>query len=135
MVIRQAFLEVETESIILNVQKDAPEVFADPLLEKVFYHLFKYSYKYGETVTRIEVNFNYTSTGLIIAVVDNGIGILPENKTHLFEWRSGNEKTPGLFLAQKILSSTGIEIRETGEFRKGIQFEIIVPIEGFRRGS
>ena len=108
-VIRQAFLEVETESIILNVQKDAPEVFADPLLEKVFYHLFKYSYKYGETVTRIEVNFSYTSTGLIITVTDNGIGILPENKTHLFEWRSGNEKTPGLFLAQKILSSTGID--------------------------
>ena len=134
-VIRQAFLEVETESISLNVHEDAPEVFADPLFEKVFYHIFKYSYKYGETVSRIEVNFSYTSTGLIITVTDNGIGISPENKTHLFEWRSGNEKTPGLFLAQKILSSTGITIRETGEFRKGIRFEIIVPVEGFRRIS
>jgi PAS domain S-box-containing protein len=134
-VIRQAFLEVETESIILNVHQDAPEVFADPLFYKVFYHLFKYCYKYGETVSRIEVNFSYTSTELIIIVTDNGIGISPENKTHLFEWRSGNEKTPGLFLAQKILSSTGITIRETGEFRKGIRFEIIVPVEGFRRIS
>jgi PAS domain S-box-containing protein len=134
-VIRQAFLEVETESIILNVHQDAPEVFADPLFEKVFYHLFKYSYKYGETVSRIEVNFSYTPTGLIITVTDNGIGISVENKTHLFEWRSGNEKTPGLFLAQKILSSTGITIGECGEFGKGIRFEIIVPIEGFRRVS
>jgi PAS domain S-box-containing protein len=135
VVIRQAFLEAETESIILNVHQDAPEVFADPLFEKVFYHLFKYSYKYGETVSRIEVNFTYTPTGLIITVTDNGIGISAENKTHLFEWRSGNEKTPGLILAQKILSSTGITIRETGEFRNGIRFEIIVPVEGFRRVS
>jgi signal transduction histidine kinase len=71
-------------------------------------------------------------TELIITVADNGIGILPENKGHLFEWRSGNEKTLGLFLAQKILASTGITIRETGEFKKGTRFEIIVPMDGFQ---
>ena len=134
-VIRRAFLEVETESIILNIQQDSPDVFADPLFEKVFYHLFNYSYKYGEKVSRIEVSFYYTTTGLIITVADNGIGISPENKAHLFEWRSGNEKTIGLFLAQKILASTGITIRETGEFSKGTQFEIIVPMNGFQTGS
>ena len=133
-VVRRAFLEVETESIILNIQQDSPEVFADPLFEKVFYHIINYSYKYGEKVTRIEVSFDYTPTELIITVADNGIGISPENKTHLFEWRSGNEKTLGLFLAQKILASTGITIRETGEYKKGIRFEIIVPIDGFQTG-
>jgi len=133
-VVRRAFLEVETESIILNIQQDSPEVFADPLFEKVFYHIINYSYKYGEKVTRIEVSFDYTPTALIITVADNGIGISPENKTHLFEWRSGNEKTLGLFLAQKILASTGITIRETGEYKKGIRFEIIVPIDGFQTG-
>jgi PAS domain S-box-containing protein len=134
-VIRRAFLEVETESIILNIEQDSPDVFADPLFEKVFYHLFNYSYKYGEKVTRIEVSFHKTMTELIIAVADNGIGISPENKVHLFEWRSGNEKTLGLFLAQKILASTGITIRETGEYKKGIRFEIIVPMDGFQPGS
>jgi len=74
-------------------------------------------------------------TELIITVADNGIGILPENKVHLFEWRSGNEKTLGLFLAQKILASTGITIRETGEFKKGTRFEIIVPMDGFQTES
>ena len=133
-VVRRAFLEVETESIILNIQQDSPEVFADPLFEKVFYHIINYSYKYGEKVTRIEVSFDYTPTELIITVADNGIGISPDNKAHLFEWRSGNEKTLGLFLAQKILASTGITIRETGEYKKGIRFEIIVPIDGFQTG-
>jgi PAS domain S-box-containing protein len=134
-VIRRAFLEVETQSIILNIQQDSPDVFADPLFEKVFYHLFNYSYKYGEKVTRIEVSFHNTATELIITVADNGIGISPENKAHLFEWRSGNEKTLGLFLAQKILASTDIMIRETGEFKKGIRFEIIVPMNGFQTRS
>ena len=134
-VIRRAFLEVETESIILNIEQDSPDVFADPLFEKVFYHLFNYSYKYGERVTRIEVTFHYTSTDLIITVADNGIGISPENKVHLFEWRSGNEKTLGLFLAQKILASTGMTIREIGEYKKGTWFEIIVPVEDFRHGT
>jgi len=134
-VIRRALLEVETESIILNIQQDSPDVFADPLFEKVFYHIFNYSYKYGEKVTRIEVSFHYTMTELIITVADNGIGISPENKGHLFEWRSGNEKTLGLILAQKILASTGITIRETGEFKKGARFEILVPMDGFQTGS
>jgi PAS domain S-box-containing protein len=134
-VIRRAFLEVETESIILNIEQDSPDVFADPLFEKVFYHLFNYSYKYGEKVTRIEVSFHYTMTELIITVADDGIGISPENKVHLFEWRSGNEKTLGLFLAQKILASTGITIRETGEYKKGALFEIIVPTDGFQSAS
>ena len=134
-VVRRAFLEVETESIILNIQQDSPEVFADPLFEKVFYHIINYSYKYGEKVTRIEVSFDYTPTALIITVADNGIGISPDNKAHLFEWRSGNEKTLGLFLAQKILASTGITIRESGEYKKGTRFEIIVPADGFQTGS
>ena len=134
-VIHRAFLEVETESIILNIPQDSPDIFADPLFEKVFYHLFYYSYKYGEKVTRIEVSFQYKTTELIITVADNGIGISPENKAHLFEWRSGNEKTLGLFLAQKILASTGMMIREIGEFKKGIRFEIIVPVDGFQTGS
>jgi signal transduction histidine kinase len=135
MIIRRAFLEVETESIILNIEQDSPDVFADPLFDKVFYHLFNYSYKYGEKVTRIEVSFQYTATELIIIVADNGIGISPENKAHLFEWRSGNEKTLGLFLAQKILASTGVTMRETGEYKKGTRFEIIVPMDGFQSGS
>jgi len=134
-IMRRAFLEVETESIILNIEQDSPDVFADPLFEKVFYHLFNYSYKYGQKASHIEVTFQYTTTELIITVADNGIGISPENKAHLFEWRSGNEKTAGLFLAQKILASTGITIRETGEFKKGTRFEIIVPTDGFQTGS
>jgi PAS domain S-box-containing protein len=134
-VIHHAFLEVETDSVSLNVQQKDLEVYADPLFEKVFYLLFNFSYKYGEKVTRIDVTYEFSSSGLIIVVSDNGVGIGPETKSQLFEWRPGNEKTQGLFLAQRILESTGLSIRETGEFAKGARFEIVVPPEAFRTGS
>ncbi len=134
-VIHRAFLEVEADTVKLNIQEDNFDVFADPLFEKAFYLLFNFAHNYGEKVTRIDVYYLCTSTELIITIADNGTGISPENKPHLFEWRAGNEKTLGLFLAQKILSSTGITIRETGEFKKGTRFEIIVPKDIFRTGS
>ncbi len=134
-VIHHAFLDIETDSITLHIQQDDYEVFADPLFEKVFYLLFDFSHRFGEKVTRIDISYSYTPAELIIAVSDNGIGIVPETKDQIFEWKPGNDKNAGLHLAQKILSSTGLSIRETGEFRKGARFEIIVPKDAFRNGS
>jgi PAS domain S-box-containing protein len=133
--IHHAFLDIETDSITLNVQQDDFEVFADPLFEKVFYLLFDFAHRFGEKVTRIDISYAITPEELIIIVSDNGIGIVPETKDQLFAWRPGNDKSAGLHLAQKILSGTGLSIRETGEFRKGARFEIIVPKEAFRSGS
>ena len=134
-VIHHAFLDIETDSITLNVQQDEIVVFADPLFEKVFYLLFNFAHRFGEKVTRIDISYSFTPEELIIVVSDNGIGIVPETKDQLFEWRPGNDKNAGLHLAQKILSSTGLSIRETGEFRKGARFEIIVPKDAFHFGS
>jgi len=134
-VIHRAFFELQADAISLELPQDTIEVLADPIFEKVFFHIFNYVYKYGEKVTRIVISYQYTSTGLILAVADNGIGISPEDKTHLFARSSGNEKTLGLFLAQKILEITGLTIRESGEYKKGARFEIIIPMDGFRTGS
>ena len=134
-VVHRAFLEVEADTVSLNIKEDNFDVYADPLFEKAFYLLFNYIHQYGEKVTKIDVSNFCTGAELIITIADNGTGISPENKPKLFEWRAGNEKTLGLFLAQKILSSTGITIRETGEFKKGTRFEIIVPKDIFRTGS
>ena len=134
-VIHRAFFELHTDAITLDIPQDTIDIYADPLLEKVFFHLFNYAYKYGEKVTRIEVSYQYTTTGLILAITDNGIGISPDEKPRLFVQSSGNEKALGLFLAQTILEITGLTIRESGEYKKGARFEIIIPMEGFRTGS
>lgn len=134
-VINQAFSEVQRGTVVLDLPGDTLDVFADPLLEKVFFHLFSYALKYGENVTRIDVSYQYKTTGLVLSVADNGAGISPENKAFLFVPGSGNEKALGLFLAQKILEITGLTIRESGEYKKGARFEIIIPTDRFRTES
>ena len=134
-VIHRAFFELHADAITVDIPQDTIDIYADPLFEKVFFHLFNYVLKYGEKVTRIEVSYQYTTTGLILAITDNGIGISPEDKPQLFVRSSVNEKALGLFLAQKILEITGLTIRESGEYKKGTRFEISIPMEGFRTGS
>ncbi|MDD1695957.1 MAG: hybrid sensor histidine kinase/response regulator [Methanoregula sp.] len=131
-VIRQAFLELQHEGITLRLPEDTTEIFADPLFEKVFFHLFSYSEKYSEGVTCIIVSYQKDSTGLIISVSDNGTGISSKERMHLFDKKPVKDTVPGLFLAEKILEVTGMSIHETGKENEGLQFKIVVPPDGFR---
>ncbi len=67
-----------------------------------------------------------------ITVADNGMGISPEDKPHLFERGFGKNTGLGLFPSREILSITGISISETGIPGKGAQFEIAIPEGAFR---
>jgi DNA-binding response OmpR family regulator len=134
-VIRQAFLELQSDTLTLELPKDAIEVFADPILDKVFFHLFTYTEKYGNAVTRITVSYGQTAHGLIIFVSDNGVGISPADRHLLFDKKPGKERLPGPFLAERILEVTGMSIRETGDEKDGMLFEIVVPYEVFRQGK
>jgi signal transduction histidine kinase len=60
------------------------------------------------------------------------VGISAEDKQKLFRKGFGRHTGLGLFLTREILAITGIGILENGEPGKGVQFEIIVPEEGFR---
>ena len=133
-VIRHAFLELQSGSLTLDIPEDAIEVFADPIFEKVFFHLFTYVDKYGQAVTRIMVSYHPTEAGLVISLSDNGVGISPKDRKLIFDRKPGNEKIPGPFLAERILELTGMTIRESGKEKDGLRFEIIVPPEGFRSG-
>jgi CheY-like chemotaxis protein len=134
-VIRQAFLELQADTLTLDLPKDAIEVYADPIFDKVFFHLFYYAYKYGRSITRITVSYAMTANGLIITISDNGGGISPEDKKLLFDKKPGSEKVPGPFLAERILEVTGMTIRENGGENEGLRFEIVVRPDGFRPGK
>jgi hypothetical protein len=60
----------------------------------------------------------------------------PESeKEKIFECGYGKNSGLGLFLAREILAITNMTIRETGTPGTGVQFEIVVPREGYRRTS
>ena len=110
-----------------------PEVYADPLLEKVFYNLIDNALRYGGAgMTEIRITATESDSGFVIAVEDNGIGISSEDKKRLFERGFGKHTGLGLFLSKEILAITGITIMETGEPGKGARFEILVPKGAYR---
>jgi PAS domain S-box-containing protein len=104
------------------------EVFADPLLEKVFYNLFDNAIRYGGTITRIHVYYEKSDDGdLSLVVEDNGVGIPVEDKTDIFERGFGKNTGLGLFMIREILAITGITIRENGVQGKGARFVLEIP--------
>ncbi|GEM_PF-679468 len=106
-------------------------VFADPMLEKVFYNLFDNSIQHGIHVTRIQVECKETEDYLNIIVEDDGAGIPANEKGRLFltECRKGW----GLFLSKEVLQITGMTIEESGKSGKGARFIIKVQKEGYKR--
>jgi signal transduction histidine kinase len=103
------------------------QIYADPMLEKVFFNLLDNSINHGERVTEIRVSSHQSGSDLIVVWEDNGIGIAPEDKDQIFDRGFGKNTGLGLFLVREILSLTGITIRENGEPGQGARFEIVVP--------
>jgi PAS domain S-box-containing protein len=116
----------------LLVHVDNLELYADPLLEKVFYTLLENALRHGKTITSIEFSYRVLAEGLMVIYKDNGEGIPAEYKEAIFERKFFKHTGFGLFLSRTILGITGMTIRETGEPGKGARFEIMVPMGAYR---
>ncbi|NLV26385.1 MAG: PAS domain S-box protein [Methanomicrobiales archaeon] len=117
-------------SIIAEVKNI--DIFADPMLEKVFFNLFDNSLRHGKNVSTIRITTHQSGDNLVIIWEDNGIGVSDEEKDNIFEPGIGANTGFGMFLVREILLLTGIRIRETGVYGKGARFEIMVPKAGWK---
>jgi signal transduction histidine kinase len=54
------------------------------------------------------------------------------DKERIFKKGFGKNTGLGLFLSREILSITGLTMKETGIYGKGVRFEIIVPQGKYR---
>ena len=120
------------DNIDVIVDLPSVKVFADSLIEKVFYNLIENTLRHGERVSRIRFSFCETESGAEIVYEDNGVGISLENKLHLFQKGFGKNTGLGLFLSREILAITGLTIQESGEPGKGVRFVIAIPKDGYR---
>ena len=126
-IIDSATKQLKPSDSRINVAVSGVEIFADPLIEKVFYTLMENSLRHGDHVTHMDYSVRETTNDLIIIYCDDGVGIPREDKKKLFLKGFGKHTGLGLFLSKEILSITGITICETGEPGKGVRFEIVVP--------
>lgn len=108
------------------------EVYADPIIRKVFTTFFDNAIRHGGIIHNIRVSCEKSDDNLIIVCEDDGVGIRSEEKERIFDHGYGNNTGIGLFLTKEILSITGLSIRECGIPGKGARFEITVSAGKYR---
>ncbi|MCK9579904.1 MAG: PAS domain S-box protein [Methanoregula sp.] len=122
---------IDIGRVVFHAWTERLEVFSDPHLPTVFYHILHNSFKAETGATKIIATYHIRPEGCAIIIEDNGTGIPEMQKAALFIQREDSYGR-GLFLAHEIISITGMTIRETGIYGKGARFEIIIPSEGYR---
>jgi signal transduction histidine kinase len=103
------------------------EIYADPMLERLFYILLDNTNRHGSKVTRIKLSAVRSDDCYKIIYEDDGVGVRPEDKGRIFLKGFGKDSGLGLYLGMQILAITGIGIIENGEHLKGARFELNVP--------
>ncbi|HWQ65577.1 MAG TPA: PAS domain S-box protein [Methanospirillum sp.] len=124
---------MDTHELLIHCECSEVSVYADPLIEKVFYNLLDNALRYADGATNITVRCWYTESGLRITWEDDGPGVPDDQKELIFERGIGKNTGLGLFFIREILAITGITISETGVYGKGARFEILVPEGMFRK--
>ncbi|HSQ92983.1 MAG TPA: PAS domain S-box protein, partial [Methanoregula sp.] len=119
-------------AVVLKADGHGIQVYADPMLERVFFNLLDNSIRHGQRVSEIRVMPLRAGEDLVVVWEDNGIGIPAHEKERIFERGFGRNSGLGMFMVREILSLTGITIRETGVPGTGSRFEIVVPNGAFR---
>ena len=119
----------------LRVDLGGLEIYADPMVKKVFYNLIDNAVRHGGAVT--EIRFSYLRRGqdLLILCEDDGVGIRESEKEAIFREAYRRRYGHGLFLVTGILGIMGASIREMGRYGEGARFEITVPNGAYRFGD
>jgi PAS domain S-box-containing protein len=123
---------VDKGKVSLDIDLVGIQVFADPMLEKVFHNLVENALRHGEKVKSISISARETREGLTIVCEDDGGGIPADDKERVFLRGFGKNTGFGLYMVREVLGITGIQIMETGVPGKGARFEIAVPSGNYK---
>jgi PAS domain S-box-containing protein len=109
------------------------ELFADPLIAKVFRNLIENAVRHGGDLTTITFSIENVNGNVVVVCADDGVGLSEETKKHIFSRGYGRDHGLGLYLSREILAITGIEIMERDHTGRGAQFILVAPPDAWRR--
>ena len=132
MMIKSAIDGIRLGSITLSDDTGGVEVYADRMMEKVFFHLVDNAVKYGGKIRTIRFSCEESFEELHLICEDDGIGIPPDAKKKIFNRQFFQNQGLDMYLSRDIVSITGMSIRETGTYGTGSRFEILVPKGAYR---
>ena len=119
-----------TKAGTVTIENSIPadrEIYADPMIEKVFSNLLENALKYGGKLTYVRFSMESTGETARIICEDDGIGIPAQKKEFIFSYDHGMNTSLGLFLSREIVAITGITLQETGTEGTGARFELFCP--------
>lgn len=129
---------VSTHSFTLNVPNESPWVWADEnAVHTVLKNLIDNAVKYSPSYTTIKITVSIAPSGwAIVSVRDQGVGILPEHQSRIFDrfYRvDGSDAQTvyghglGLYLSRSLIEAMGGEIWVESEKHKGSTFSFTLP--------
>ena len=150
-----ALLEKEETEVNLQISEDIPLAHIDAAsICRVFQNLIANAIKHNppnlQLTISVEINSENTRSNmlpmLICAVVDDGVGISPEQSEHLFDlYAQGKTQTNlnrrslslglGLYICRQIVQAHGGAIGVTGELNVGSRFWFTLPTTGRHIGD
>jgi PAS domain S-box-containing protein len=134
--VHQSFLlgisHLDFSSVNRTIHLDNLEIYADSLLERVFFTLAGNVLRHAKHATGVTIGYQIAGDGLLLFFEDNGTGVPDANKEKIFERGYGSQQGMELFLVREILGITGITIHETGTYGSGARFEMNVPKGAYR---
>lgn len=107
-------------------------VYADKLLDKVFYNLLDNTRRHSGGATTVRLSAEPSEEGLLLRWEDDGQGVPEDQKERIFERGVGKNTGYGLFIIREILNITGIRIVEDGVPGQGARFTMTIPAGQYR---
>lgn len=104
----------------VQVETDLPPeatVLADDLVRHVFGNLLDNAVEHNDSDSpAVTVTADRTEDGVVVAVADNGPGIDPETREHLFEREGGRDHGLGMYLVDTLVDryDGAVELTESG---------------------
>lgn len=133
-VIRISYAALNEPRLPLNYDVDDLEVYADPMLEKVFFNIMENSQRHADA-HELNILFQKNGDEGEIVISDDGKGVPENEKEFIFKRGYGRNTGFGLYLSREILEITGIKIIENGKEGQGARFVITIPPKKFKLGS
>jgi len=122
--------------IVIEVPPDLPPVCADyNRLERILLNLLSNALKYSPAGTTVRIRAEARETEVVVAVIDQGRGIMPDDLPKLFQrfYRTTAERRTeglglGLYITRLLVEAHGGRIWVESEVGKGSTFTFTLPI-------
>ncbi|PKG31328.1 sensor histidine kinase KdpD, partial [Methanoregula sp.] len=131
-VVSKAVGSSQFTQISVSMSAKGLELYADPLVENVFFIIADNALKHGHHVGEIRIRYEIRDQHLVVIIEDDGDGVKDTENEAIF--RFGYDRHTGFCLAcaRFFLSMTGLTVRKTGSFGPGASFGITGPPGAFR---